>query len=174
MTSESVSSDGISASSFPTGRTNSVPSAYGIRSASDCPPSFSAKPKKPPRTQDVGSPSRQKTQVPSENANGITTTAPRFIVRTSLPTSATTPIASWPMRRPVALGSMDLYGHRSLPQTQARLTATTASVGSTMRASGTFSTRTSPARYMMVARMMMYLRYQTMLSVEFLSDSPPS
>src|SRR5215210_6659743 len=35
----------------------------------------------------------------------------------------------------------------------ARVTRTMASVGSTMVASGTFSTRTSPAAYMMVARM---------------------
>jgi hypothetical protein len=40
-----------------------------------------------------------------------------------------------------------------------RLTRTIASVGSTMVASGTFSTRTSPAAYMMVARMD-YLQFQ--------------
>ena len=45
-----------------------------------------------------------------------------------------------------------LYGHRSLPQMQARVTRITASVGSTMAASGTFSIRTSWALYMTVAR----------------------
>jgi len=39
--------------------------------------------------------SQLKTQVPSENANGITTTSPIFRVRTSAPTASTTPIASW-------------------------------------------------------------------------------
>src|SRR5256886_1983132 len=57
------------------------------------------------------------------------------------------------MRRPVSVGSKSLYGQRSLPQMQARVTRTSASVGSTIVASGTFSTRTSPARYMIVARM---------------------
>jgi hypothetical protein len=41
-------------------------------------------------------------------------------VCTSAPTSSTTPIASRPMRRPVSMGSSSLYGHRSLPQIQAR------------------------------------------------------
>jgi hypothetical protein len=47
----------------------------------------------------------------------------------------------------------DDEGQRSLPQMQAWVTATIASVGSTRRASGTLSTRTSPAPYMTVARM---------------------
>src|SRR4026207_2527756 len=38
---------------------------------------------------------------------------------------------------------------------QARVTVRSASVGSTIRASGTFSTRTSPAPYMTVARMLL-------------------
>jgi hypothetical protein len=46
-----------------------------------------------------------------------------------------------------------LYGQRSLPQIAARVTETRASVGSCRRASGTVSTRTSPAPYMTVARM---------------------
>src|SRR5206468_1125189 len=44
-----------------------------------------------------------------------------------------------------------------LPQMQARVTVTSASVGSTTRASGTFSIRTSPAPNMTVARMVIYL-----------------
>src|SRR5205085_8380597 len=50
-----------------------------------------------------------------------------------------------------------LYGQRSLPQMQARLTVTTASVGSMRRASGTFSMRTFPAPNMTVARIVIYL-----------------
>src|SRR5256884_7913861 len=60
---------------------------------------------------------------------------------------------SWPIWRPDSVGSIDLYGHRSLPQIAARVTRTSASVGSTRWASGTSSTRTSPAPYMRVARM---------------------
>ena len=75
-----------------------------------------------------------------------------FIVQTSAPTASTTPIASCPMRRPVSLCSIVLYGQRSLPQMEAWLTVRTASVGSISRASGTVSTRTSPASYMTVER----------------------
>ena len=63
-----------------------------------------------------------------------------------------------PHRRPVSLGSMVLYGQRSLPQMAARVTWTRASVGSTRRASGTVSMRTSPAPYMTVARI--YFSFQ--------------
>lgn len=99
ITSERVSSEGIRASSAPPGRTNSVPSAWGTRSASAWAPSMSPPlPKKPTWTQEVGSPSRQKAQVPSEEANGITTTSPTSRVRTSDPTASTTPMASCPMR----------------------------------------------------------------------------
>src|SRR5438045_6927331 len=63
------------------------------------------------------------------------------------------PMNSWPMRCPSSVRSMVLYGHRSLPQMQARVMVSSASVGSFRRASGTFSTRTSPAPYMTVARM---------------------
>src|SRR6266568_4610693 len=59
------------------------------------------------------------------------------------------------MRRPVWLRGMLLYGHRSLPQIAVRVTRTTASVDSTRWASGTVSTRTSPALYIKVARMAM-------------------
>ena len=50
------------------------------------------------------------------------------------------------------------YGHRSLPQMHACVTRTTASVGSCSDGSGTFSTRTSPAPYISVARMVDLLR----------------
>jgi hypothetical protein len=78
-------------------------------------------------------PSWQNTQVPSENANGITTTSPAFRVRTSAPTASTTPMASCPRTLPVSLGSIDLYGQRSLPQMQACVTETRASVASMIR-----------------------------------------
>src|SRR4051812_6859060 len=61
-------------------------------------------------------------------------------------------MASWPMLCPVSLFGMSLYGHRSLPQMHARTTRRMASVGSRIDGSGTSSTRTSPAPYMMVAR----------------------
>src|SRR5437588_2536705 len=83
----------------------------------------------------------------------MTTTSPAFSVLTSAPTSSTTPMASCPTLRPLSLCSIVLYGQRSLPQMQAWVTLTRASVGSTRWASGTFSTRTSPAPYMTVARM---------------------
>lgn len=101
---------------------------------------------------DVCSPCRQNSQVPSDQANGATTTSPFLTVRTPEPTASTTPMNSWPMRLPTSLGCIDWYGHRSLPQMQARVTVTRASVGSTIPASGTVSTRTSPAPYMTVAR----------------------
>src|SRR3954452_6585877 len=153
MTSESVSSDGMSASSSPTGSGYSVPSANGIRSASAWAPSMPLLPKKPTCSQAVGRPSWQNAQVPSEKANGMTTTSPGLIVVTSAPTSSTTPIASWPIDCPVSEGSIEAYGHRSLPQMQARVTRTTASVDSVMAASGTSWTQTSPAAYMTVAFM---------------------
>src|SRR5207245_5722964 len=61
------------------------------------------------------------------------------------------------MRRGGSPGFISLYGQRSLPQMQARLTATSASVESIRRASGTFWMRTSPAPYRTVARIAIYL-----------------
>src|SRR5438132_2165480 len=58
---------------------------------------------------------------------------------------------SWPIRSPVSLGSIDRYGHRSLPQMQARVTRRRASVGSMRPGSATFSIRMSPAPWMTVA-----------------------
>src|SRR6266852_5590187 len=103
MTSDSVSSEGISASSSLTDRRNSVPSARGMRSPSACAPLTPLLPKKPTCTHAVCSPSWQNSHVPSENANGITTTSPGLTVRTSAPMSSTTPTASWPMLWPVSL-----------------------------------------------------------------------
>ena len=61
-------------------------------------------------------------------------------------------------RRPASSCGIDLYGQRSLPQIAARVTRTSASVGSISRASGTSSMRTSPAPYISVARMGRCLR----------------
>src|SRR6266536_2257683 len=173
ITSVSVSSDGIKASSAATGKTTRVPSAWGTRTASPCPPSTSPKPYLPPWRQALCSPRRQNTQVPSDQRNGETTSSPALIVRTSSPTASTTPMNSCPIRRPVSLGSIDLYGQRSLPQIPARVTRTSASVESIRRASGTFSIRTSPAPYITVARIRQpstrgaaAFRFPTLLSLE--------
>jgi hypothetical protein len=48
---------------------------------------------------------------------------------------------------------MSAYGHRSLPQIQALVTRTIASVASTMEGSGASSIRTSPAACITVALM---------------------
>src|SRR5882672_7802820 len=87
----------------------------------------------------------------------MTTTSPTFTVRTSAPMASTTPMASWPIRRPMSLCSIVRYGQRSLPQMAARFTATKASVGSARRGSGTFSMRTLPTPYITVARMVAHL-----------------
>src|SRR6185369_12884987 len=90
--------------------------------------------------------------VPSDQAKGATTRSSFFTVRTSAPMDSTIPMNSWPIRFPVPLGAIELYGQRSLPQTHARVTRTRASLGSTILASGTVSTRTSCAPYITVAR----------------------
>ena len=92
-TSDSVSSEGMSASSVPAGTTTAVPSACGTRRRSawvaDPAPS-----KKPPCTHDVVMPSRQNTHVLSDQAKGTITVSPTARVRTSSPISSTTPMAS--------------------------------------------------------------------------------
>src|SRR3954469_9783977 len=151
MTSERVRSDGMRAWSWPTGSVISVPSASGTRTASPWPPSSVVPPHHPPCRQDVCNPCRQNSHVPSDHANGATTRSPFFTVRTSLPIASTTPMNSWPMRFPVSLAGIELYGQRSLPQIHARVTRTRASVASTILASGTVSTRTSCTPYITVA-----------------------
>src|ERR1700709_650140 len=89
-----------------------------MRSASAWAPPTSALPKKPPWTHSACSPSSQKRQVPSENANGITTRSPGFTVLTSAPISSTTPIASWPIGRPPPAGAPVLFGPRAAPPVQ--------------------------------------------------------
>lgn len=59
-----------------------------------------------PRSQNVGSPSRQNSQVPSDHRKGATTTSPARTVAALAPTSSTTPTNSWPIRVPAEPGSM--------------------------------------------------------------------
>ena len=129
-----------------------MPSACGTISSSAC-VADGAPSKKPPCTHEVVIPSRQKAQVPSDQANGTITVSPGLSVVTSAPTSWTTPMASWPIRRPSGVASRSWYGCRSEPHTQAYVTRTSASVGAEIVGSGTSSTRTSPALYIRVALM---------------------
>jgi hypothetical protein len=96
-TSDSVSSEGSSAESAPTGALTRVPSACGTRTASAC-----AVEKKPPCTHEVVRPSRQNSQVLSNQANGAITRSPAFTVLTADPVSSTTPMNSWPIGEPSA------------------------------------------------------------------------
>ena len=97
MTSDSVSSERIISSEWPDpGTVTSVLSASGTRTASPWPPSpFIGK--NPPFMQAVVTPFRQFGQVPSLNANGAMTSSPLARLRTSAPTSSTTPMNSWPI-----------------------------------------------------------------------------
>src|SRR6185295_18236823 len=103
----------MSAWSGPTGSATNVPSANGTRTASPCPPSRVVPPHHPPCKQEVCRPCWQNSHVPSDQANGATTRSPFFTVRTSVPMDSTTPTNSWPMRFPVVLAGIELYGHTS-------------------------------------------------------------
>ena len=110
-------------------------------------------PQNPPWRQDVCSPSRQNSHVPSDQTNGATTRSPFFTVRTSAPTSSTTPMNSCPMRRPVGAGL-----HLLVRPQIAAADAGARDADERVRrfdnsGSGTVSTRTSPAPYINVARM---------------------
>ena len=65
-----VSSDGSSSESSATGATTRVPSASGTRTASAWPPPIPPAAQKPPCRHEVCSPSRQKSQVLSDQAKG--------------------------------------------------------------------------------------------------------
>src|SRR3954454_17622321 len=108
---------------------------------------------KAPWAQEVCRPSRQNVHVPSETAKGQTTRSPLLTVVTSEPVSSTTPMSSCPIRAGPSAGDIEPYGHRSLPQMPEAVMRTSASVGCLTTESGTSSTRTSPAPYMLVARM---------------------
>ena len=84
------------AASGATGSLTRVPSASGTRIASACAPSSGCSSQKPACgwAQEVCSPSRQNSQLPSEMANGDTTRSPRATVVTSGPVSSTMPMNS--------------------------------------------------------------------------------
>src|SRR5215211_588991 len=103
MTSDRVSSEGISDASGTSGVATRLPSASATRTYSPWPPSTrmpseSSLPNQAPRSHDVWTPLRQCAQVPSLSANGEMTKSPGFTVRTSEPTSSTTPTSSCPIR----------------------------------------------------------------------------
>jgi hypothetical protein len=83
-------------------------------------------------------------QLPQAMLNGITTRSPRRMPVTAAPTSSTMPIGSWPRMSPSPMkGPSTSYRWRSEPQMPLEVTRMTASVGSSIRGSGTVSTRTS-------------------------------
>jgi hypothetical protein len=92
-------------------------------------------------------PSRQKSQVPSDHANGAITKSPGGPSSPRRRRPSTTPTNSWPIDFPSGRGQV-VIRCRSLPQMQDRTTRTTASVGCWITGSGTSMTRTSPAPYM--------------------------
>jgi hypothetical protein len=96
-TSDSVSSDGSRSLSSPTPALTRVPSASGTRTASACPPPTSPEFQNPPVRHAVCRPSRQKSQVLSEIANGAMTKSPMLRVVTCDPVSSTTPTNSCPI-----------------------------------------------------------------------------
>src|SRR5208282_6873321 len=81
--------------------------------------------------QTLDCPLRQYSQVPSPWLNGTTTRAPFLKLRTSLPTSSTTPVNSWPMiapgcaARPIQVQSPDhaCQSERQMPLASTRTIA---------------------------------------------------
>ncbi len=83
-------------------------------------------------------------QCPHEIWNGMTTRSPTLRSPTSLPTSSTMPIGSWPMMSPASMNAPSVsYRCRSDPQIFVLVILMIASVGSSILGSGTSSTRTS-------------------------------
>ena len=79
-TSDSVSSDGISAESAATGSLTSVPSSLRDADRLALAAVDAGAPQQPPWGQEVCRPSAQKSQVLSAQANGATTRSPRLSV----------------------------------------------------------------------------------------------
>src|SRR5687768_5112488 len=91
---------------------------------------------------------------PQEMLNGITTRSPGLMCSTAGPTSSTMPIGSWPRTSPSSRnGPRTPYRCRSEPQIAVDVMRTIASVGCSMRGSGTVSTRTSSTPCHVNARM---------------------
>src|SRR6478672_10493818 len=83
-------------------------------------------------------------QCPQEMLNVMTTLSPTAMSVTSAPTSCTMPIGSWPSTSPGFMyGPSTSYRCRSDPQIADEVTLMIASVGCSIRGSGTSSTRTS-------------------------------
>src|SRR3954452_9214871 len=145
MTSVSASNEAsVSSEKSEPGTLSSVPSACGTRTNSAWPPSsVPPPPKKPPWMQAVWKPAWQFWQVPSLNENGEMTKSPTLRSLTSSPISSTTPMNSCPTV-PWFQSEMPRYHHRSDPQTQARTTRRTASVGSETVGLGMSSTTMLP------------------------------
>ncbi len=92
----------------------------------------------------VGSPVSHMKQCPQAIWKGTTTRSPGRRSGTSEPTSSTMPMGSWPRMSPgVMNGVSTSYRCRSEPHSPVDVMRTTASVGSSIRGSGTSSTRTS-------------------------------
>ncbi|MEY9484877.1 hypothetical protein RKD26_000671 [Streptomyces calvus] len=91
----------------------------------------------------VGSPVRHIQQLPQAIWNGTTTRSPTWRSGTAAPTSSTIPIGSCPRMSPgVMNGVRTSYRCRSDPHSPVEVMRMIASVGSSIRGSGTFSTRT--------------------------------
>ncbi len=98
MTSARVSSDGRRASSGTPSVATRVPSAWCTLTSSACPDSV-----QPWLAQTEVIPARQCGHVLSLWQNGMMTKSPAAKDRTSAPTSATMPTASWPMVEPAVI-----------------------------------------------------------------------
>src|SRR4051812_201990 len=89
-------------------------------------------------------PFRQKKHSPQQMVNGTTTRSPTLSFLLPEPTSTTSPMNSWPRTSPLCIsGIYPSYKCKSEPQMAVEVTLTIASRGSSIRGSGTSSTRTS-------------------------------
>ena len=80
----------------------------------------------------------QNRQLPQAMVNGTTTRSPRFEFVTSLPTSSTIPMNSWPRMSPASMvGMKPSYRCRSEPQIAVRVILMMASCGFSNSGSGT-------------------------------------
>ena len=98
ITSDSVSSDGIRASSGVPSVFTRLPSAWVTREYSPCPLAV-----KPRLSQTDCTPAAQWAQVLSQWQNGTITKSPGRKSFTALPTSSTTPTHSWPIVEPLSM-----------------------------------------------------------------------
>ena len=133
-------------SDTPSGMTVSPQSACGTRTYSACMPSIRQPIAQPPsgRVQLLTAPRRQKKHSPQKVSTLIETRSPGLTLRTFLPTDSTMPTASCPTVMPgTARGTNPCIMCRSLVQTLASVTRTTASPSSTVCGRGFSSKRKS-------------------------------